>query len=171
LILLHENGSNNPLGLGASKIKFSPYLWFKDIVYWLFMAIVISFFLFYEPDYWGHPDNFNSADPLVTPSSIVPEFYFLPYYAILRAIPNKLGGVVAMVSAIVILLTISRTSTKKPKSSKWKSLQGFLFWSFTANFIFLGWLGNHPASEPYILLAEISTLFYFIYFIQLTLIN
>lgn len=166
-ILLHNHGSTNPTGLssGHNKVRFSPYFWLKDIVGWITLAFILTFFLFYEPDWLGHSDNFNLADPLVTPASIVPEFYFLAYYAILRAIPNKLGGVITMAAAIVILTTLPFTNQSKMRSAKFKPLQALFFWIFTSNFILLSWLGQCPVNPPYIYLAKISTIIYFSYFL------
>jgi ubiquinol-cytochrome c reductase cytochrome b subunit len=169
LILLHDTGSSNPTGLHSShdKIRFHVYFTLKDILGFLAMALAFSYFLFYQPDLMGHPDNFNEANPLVTPPSIVPEWYFLPFYAILRAIPNKLGGVVAMVSAILIWATLPFTTQATIRSSNWKFFTKKLFWCLIACFIFLGFLGQRPAEEPYVTLAQLSTIFYFSYFIIL----
>jgi len=104
LILLHDNGSQNPTGLNSAhdKIRFNIYFVLKDLFGFVLVSLAFIYFVFFEPDVLGHSDNFNVANPLVTPASIVPEFYFLPFYAMLRAIPNKLGGVIVMVSAILI---------------------------------------------------------------------
>jgi len=106
LIALHQNGSNNPEGLpsNSDRIKFHPYFTSKDLVGFFWYALFLSYFIFFDPNYLGHPDNFKPANPLVTPAHIVPEWYFLPFYCILRSIPNKLLGVLAMASALLILL-------------------------------------------------------------------
>lgn len=114
-----------------------------------------------------HPDNYIPGNPLVTPASIVPEFYLLPFYAILRSIPNKLGGVIAMFGSLLILLLLPFITTSRVRSSGFRPIQRYLFWLFVSNFLLLLWLGANPVEEPYITIGQISTIFYFVYFIIL----
>jgi len=129
LVLLHQDGSSNALGIssGQNKIRFAPYFIIKDVLGLIVMAIAFSGFLFFEPDVLNHADAFQEANPLVTPATIVPEFYFLPFYCLLRAIPNKLGGVIVMGAAIVILVSLPATTTGLVKSSKFRPVTAVLF--------------------------------------------
>ena len=125
----------------------------------------------FDPNYLGHPDNSIPANPLVTPASIVPEWYFLPYYCILRSIPNKLLGVLAMFGSLLILIPLSFFNTLNLRSNRYKPLLHLLFWIFVFNFFFLLWLGAKPIAEPYTMLGQISTFLYFSYFIILMLLG
>jgi ubiquinol-cytochrome c reductase cytochrome b subunit len=167
LISLHEHGSNNPLGTTANvdRIPFSPYYIFKDSVGFFLFLLIVSIFIFYAPNYLGHPDNYIPANPLVTPASIVPEWYFLPFYAILRSIPDKLGGVIAMFGAILIILILPIVDTSKIRSNAFKPISKFFFWLFVANFFLLGWIGGNHAEEPFITIGQVCTTFYFAYFL------
>jgi ubiquinol-cytochrome c reductase cytochrome b subunit len=169
LIFLHLHGSNNPLGISSNmdKLPLHPYYSYKDYVGVLIFAIFFSFILFFYPNVLGHPDNYIPANPLVTPEHIVPEWYFLPFYAILRSIPNKLGGVVAMVGAILILLTLPILNISLIRSSYFRPICKILFWLFVANFVLLGWIGGNPVEYPYVLIGQILTITYFVYFIIL----
>lgn len=170
LMALHEHGSTQPQGMKAiDVVRFHPYFTSKDLVTFILFAILLGLFVFYAPNYLGHPDNSIPANPQVTPASIVPEWYFLPFYAILRAIPNKMGGVLAMFSALQILIPISFLGTQNVRSLKFKPFMHFLFWFFVMNFFFQMWQGNKPAYQPYVLLSQISTVFYFSYFFLLIL--
>jgi quinol-cytochrome oxidoreductase complex cytochrome b subunit len=177
LFLLHSVGSNNPTGLSAiddnAKIPFSPYFAVKDVA-GFFTAMFLYFFLvFFEPDLLGHPDNYIQANPLVTPAHIVPEWYFLPFYAVLRAIPDKLGGVIGMVGAIIIVAVMSfsplykvlyeEAYTRRPLTLL--PLCNLLFWLFVADFFLLGWLGGKPAEEPYVFASQLAATFYFSWFV------
>jgi ubiquinol-cytochrome c reductase cytochrome b subunit len=175
LLALHQNiyASNNPDSLTSTsdRVRFHPYYTSKDLVGFFWFLFLLSLFVFYFPNYMGHSDNFIQANPLVTPLSIVPEWYFLPFYAILRAIPNKLLGVIAMFSALLILVPISLLSSVNIRSYRYRPLLHIAFWGFVSNFIFLLWLGGKPINEPYILLGQISTAIYFCYFILLILLG
>lgn len=164
LLTLHQNASNNPDGLESlsERIRFHPYFISKDIVGFFFFFFIFSFMIFYYPHYLGHPDNNIPANPLVTPHSIQPEFYFLPFYAILRAIPNKTLGVLGMFGAILIhlLLPFSKANLR---SNRYKPFLNLLYFFFIFNFLFLMWLGAKPIHQPYILLSQLASLFYFIY--------
>jgi quinol-cytochrome oxidoreductase complex cytochrome b subunit len=169
LSLLHKEGSNNPLGINTNleTIPFYPYFYVKDLLFFFIFLAVFSFFLFFYPNTLGHPDNYIPANPLVTPPHIVPEWYFLPFYAILRSIPDKLGGVAAMGGAIVILLFLPILNTSKIRSSKFRPIFRFLYWFWVADFIILGWIGQKPVESPYIEVGVCATIFYFVFLLIL----
>jgi len=169
LALLHENGSNNPLGVESyvDKIAFYPYFYVKDLLAFFFLIFVFATFVFYFPNLMGHPDNYIPANPMVTPPHIVPEWYFLPFYAILRSIPDKLGGVIAMGGALVILFAIPFINTSEIRSSQFRPLFRKLFWLLVVDFLILGWIGQKPVETPFIEVGQIATLFYFVFFIIL----
>jgi quinol-cytochrome oxidoreductase complex cytochrome b subunit len=164
LAVLHVKGSTAPtqLTLNLDYVKFYPYFVTKDLLGLLVLLIVFGTFVCFFPNKLGHFDNYIRANPLVTPSHIVPEWYFLPFYAILRSIPNKLLGVLAMALSILILLTCSWHVTH---ASRFNVLFKNFFWAFCVNFLFLGWLGAKVVEQPYIILAQLSTIFYFLYFV------
>jgi len=166
LALLHQNGSNNPLGVDSStsKISFYPYFYVKDFFSLICFLLFLSFIVYFYPNSLGHPDNYIPANSLVTPPHIVPEWYFLPYYAILRSIPNKLGGVIAMFGSLLILLTIPYTNFSEIKSSFFRPLYKKLFWFFIINTLILGWIGQNLVEYPYIEIGQISSIFYFFFF-------
>lgn len=164
LALLHEEGSNNPLGTntGTDVIPFYPYYYVKDLLAFFGFVFVFSFFVFYYPNVLGHPDNYIEANPMVTPPHIVPEWYFLPFYAILRSIPDKLGGVLAMVLAILVLLLLPIINTSETRSADFRPLYKFVFYIFMFNFLILGWIGQQPVENPFILVGALCTLVYFV---------
>jgi len=170
LIILHEQGSNNPNGTGndSDKVSFHPYFIVKDLYGFFLLGILFSFFVFFYPNYLGDAENFIASNPLVTPIHIVPEWYFLFAYAILRAIPNKLGGLLALVASLVIVLFLPAFHTSKLKSCTYRPFAKMLFWIFISNFLFLTWLGAKPVEDPYVILSRISSVLYFSYFIILT---
>jgi ubiquinol-cytochrome c reductase cytochrome b subunit len=169
LSLLHSNGSNNPLGINKNvdTVSFYPYFYVKDLFAFLLLIALFSFFVFYYPNFLGHSDNYIPANPLVTPPHIVPEWYFLPFYAILRSIPDKLGGVVAMIAAILILLLLPIINTSEIRSSKFRPIFGVAYWFFAADFLLLGWIGQKPVETPYIEVGMGLTLFYFVFLLVL----
>jgi quinol-cytochrome oxidoreductase complex cytochrome b subunit len=169
LALLHTNGSNNPIGVNSSvdTIPFYPYFYVKDLLAFFVLVLVFSFFVFFYPNTLGHPDNYIPANPLVTPAHIVPEWYFLPFYAILRSIPDKLGGVVAMIGAIVVLAFLPFINTSEIRSTEFRPIYGFFFWFLFADFVLLGWIGQKPVEDPYIATGAFATLFYFVFFLIL----
>ena len=173
VLALHQHGSNNPEGISTNSdnIRFHPYFTSKDFVGFFWMGIIFSIFVFFFPNYLGHPDNYIPANPMVTPPHIQPEWYFLGYYAILRAVPSKLGGVIAMVGAILILLLLPLFTIYNIRSYKYRPVFKVLYWLFAFNFIFLCWLGQKPIADPYILLGQISTILYFGYFVLIIYIN
>jgi ubiquinol-cytochrome c reductase cytochrome b subunit len=167
LALLHQDGSRNPLGVDrrTEKIPFSTYFLVKDVFGWVIFFAIFSFFIYFAPNYLGHPDNYIPANPLVTPAHIVPEWYFLPFYAILRSIPDKLGGVLAMFGAIAILYTIPFTNSSEVQSSSFRPIYRVLFWLFVADFLILLWIGQQIVEEPFVLVGQIATVFYFAFFL------
>lgn len=169
LVALHQHGSNNPSGVEIKTkkdiIPFHPYFTVKDFVGFCFFAVIFSYFLFFYPNSLGHPDNYIPANPLITPAHIVPEWYFLPFYAILRAVPDKLGGVLLMFAAILILFVLPWLDTSKVKSGAYRPLFKKFYWLFIFMVFFLGWLGQKPAEGWYVLASRVATLYYFLYFI------
>jgi len=169
IMALHQHASNNPLGISSNsdRITFHPYFTFKDLVGFVVWMLVLALLVFYAPNMLGHPDNYIGANPLSTPLSIVPEWYLLPFYAILRAIPNKLGGVLAMGGSLLILLILPFVHTSKVKSSTFRPLAKFAFWAFVGNFFLLMVLGGLPIEEPYTSISVFAVIYYFSYFIIL----
>ncbi len=166
VLALHTHGSNNPTGVDPEekdKINFHPYYTIKDLYSFGFYFMLFSYFVFWQPNYLGHPDNYVEANPLVTPTHIVPEWYFLPFYAILRSVPSKLGGALTMFGAIFALFFLPWLDRSKVKScSNRKVYRAFLL-LFIANVLLLGFLGGKPAEEPYITISRLSTLYYFVH--------
>jgi len=169
LSLLHNVGSNNPLGINTNidMVSFYPYFYVKDLLSTLVLIALFSFFVFFYPNALGHADNYIPANPLVTPPHIVPEWYFLPFYAILRSIPDKLGGVAAMIGAILILLLLPLINTSEIRSTKFRPIFGLLYWFLVSDFLLLGWIGQKPVESPFIEIGMGATLFYFIFFLIL----
>jgi len=169
LSLLHNDGSNNPLGINTNvdTTSFYPYFYVKDLLSFLVFLALFSFFVFFYPNVLGHSDNYIPANPLVTPSHIVPEWYFLPFYAILRSIPDKLGGVVAMLAAILVLLLLPILNTSEIRSSKFRPVFGLAYWFLVADFLILGWIGQKPVETPFIEVGQIATIFYFLFLLVL----
>ncbi len=167
LVLLHTTGSSNPLGVWSSRdrIAFTPYYYVKDVFGLVVFALFFGFFVYLSPNLLGHPDNYIEANPLVTPAHIVPEWYFLPFYAILRSIPNKLGGVIAMIAAILILIVISFINCSDIRSSQFRPLYRKFYWLFVIDSIILGWIGQKTPEYPYIQIGQIATVYYFAYFL------
>ncbi len=169
LIGLHENGSNNPLGVDSNidKIPFHPYYSIKDVFGYSLFAIFFSYFIFFDPNVLGHSDNYIPANPLVTPAHIQPEWYFLFAYAILRSIPNKLLGVLALFASLLVLLVIPHIETSTVRSKQFKPISKILFWCFVADFAILTYIGGQVVEEPFVTIGQIASLFYFMYFLIL----
>jgi ubiquinol-cytochrome c reductase cytochrome b subunit len=169
LVALHQTGSNNPSGVPMKSkkdaIPFHPYFTVKDLVGFVAFFLVFGYFLFFYPNSLGHPDNYIPANPMVTPAHIVPEWYFLPFYAILRAVPDKLGGVLMMFGAIVLLFFLPYLDKSPVRSGAYRPLFKKFFYLFIVNFCLLGWLGKSPAEGWYILASRLSTLYYYAYFL------
>jgi ubiquinol-cytochrome c reductase cytochrome b subunit len=169
LIALHVHGSNNPSGVDVKTkkdtIPFHPYYTVKDMVGLGAFLLLFAYFVFYLPNALGHPDNYIPANPMVTPAHIVPEWYFLPFYAILRAIPNKLGGVIAMFGAIMILFALPWLDKVPARSARYRPMFRKVFWVFAADCLLLGYVGGKPPEGIYILLGQCASAFYFIFFL------
>ena len=167
LLFLHQRGSNNPLGINANldKLPFHPYFTVKDTVGFMILIFLLVTLSLTSPYLLGDPDNFIPANPLVTPAHIQPEWYFLFAYAILRSIPNKLGGVIALVSSILILISLPFTFKPKFRGLEFYSIAQPLFWSWVSVFLLLTWIGARPVEEPYIALGQVLTCLYFSYFL------
>ena len=169
LVSLHTVGSNNPAGVEIKTkkdiIPFHPYFTIKDMVGFVSFFLVFGYFLFFYPNALGHPDNYIPANPMVTPAHIVPEWYFLPFYAILRAVPDKLGGVLMMFGAIALLFALPFLDKSKIKSGTYRPIFKKVFFLFIINFVLLGWLGKSPAEGWYVWASRFSTLFYYAYFL------
>nr|YP_010827571.1 cytochrome b [Raptrix fusca]WFD61167.1 cytochrome b [Raptrix fusca] len=166
LLFLHQTGSSNPLGLNSNidKIPFHPYFTFKDIMGFIFLFLIISMLSLKEPYILGDPDNFIPANPLVTPVHIQPEWYFLFAYAILRSIPNKLGGVIALVMSIAILFFLPLYSMNS-RSLQYYPVNQIMFWYMMSIIILLTWIGARPVEDPFIITGQMLTTLYFLYYI------
>ena len=169
LALLHKDGSNNPLGVDTSvdKIPFYPYFFVKDLFAVSVFLFVFGIFVFYFPNAMGHPDNYIPANPLVTPAHIVPEWYFLPFYAILRSIPDKLGGVAAMGGALAVLFLIPFTNTSEIRSTTFRPIFKIFYWLLVADFLILGWIGQKPVKSIFVTVGQVATVYYFFFFLIL----
>jgi quinol-cytochrome oxidoreductase complex cytochrome b subunit len=167
LAALHQDGSNNPLGITSvsDKISFFPYFFIKDTLSFIAFIMFFSFFVYYSPNTLGHPDNYIEANPMVTPEHIVPEWYFLPSYAILRSIPNKLVGVIALFASLLVLLLLPIISTSKVRSSLYRPLHQKFFWFLVADFILLGYIGQSSPETPFLEIGQIASVYYFMYFL------
>ncbi|MDJ1305031.1 MAG: cytochrome b/b6 [Candidatus Midichloria sp.] len=167
LVALHKHGSNNPTGIEVKTehdtIPFHPYYTVKDFFGFGVFFLIFFGFVFFSPNSLGHPDNYIPANPLVTPPHIVPEWYFLPFYAILRSIPDKLGGVIAMFCAIVILFLLPWLDSSKTRSANYRPLFRIFTLIFIVNFIVLGYIGGMPPEEPYISVGQFCTTWYFLH--------
>nr|YP_009236676.1 cytochrome b [Acraea zetes]AMJ17133.1 cytochrome b [Acraea zetes] len=173
LLFLHQTGSNNPLGINSNidKIPFHPYFTFKDLIGFIILIFILTLLTLINPYLLGDPDNFIPANPLVTPIHIQPEWYFLFAYAILRSIPNKLGGVIALVMSILILIILPFTFNKKMQGIQFYPINQILFWNLIVIIILLTWIGARPVEMPYIITGQILTLIYFSYFIINPILN
>nr|AFO85237.1 cytochrome b [Bradypterus caudatus] len=163
LTLLHETGSNNPLGIPSDcdKIPFHPYYTTKDILGFALMLALLAGLALFSPNLLGDPENFTPANPLATPPHIKPEWYFLFAYAILRSIPNKLGGVLALAASILVLFLMPLLHTSKLRSMTFRPLSQILFWALVANVLILTWVGSQPVEHPFIIIGQLASLSYF----------
>jgi ubiquinol-cytochrome c reductase cytochrome b subunit len=171
IVALHTSKSNNPLGIDVTSAKdtipFHPYYTIKDMFGLAVFLVVYMGFVFYAPDFLGHPDNYIPADPLVTPAEIVPEWYLLPFYAILRAVPDKLGGVILMFGSLIILFALPWLDTSKVRSARFRPIYRQLFWIFLADCIVLGWAGAQKPEGAALLIGQLATFYYFFHLLVL----
>jgi len=171
IFLLHNSGSNNPLGANFGSdggMTFSPYYLLKDLNGLVLFLAFFALFLYYAPNVLAHPDNYARANSLVTPTHIVPEWYFLPWYAILRSIPDKYAGVVAMLTAILCLFAIPFIHYPRQRSMRYRLASKIFFWLFVIDCVILGFIGSKPIEYPYLYIGQICTAFYFAYFAIIT---
>ncbi|KAJ3668093.1 hypothetical protein LUZ61_022981 [Rhynchospora tenuis] len=166
LAALHQYGSNNPLGVHSEmdKISFYPYFYVKDLVGWVAFAIFFSIFIFMLLMFLGHPDNYIPANPMSTPPHIVPEWYFLPIYAILRSIPDKAGGVAAIALVFISLLALPFFQNMYVRSSSFRPIYQGIFWLLLADCLLLGWIGCQPVEAPFVTIGQISSVVFFLFF-------
>jgi len=167
---LHIPGNNNPVGIDVKKpskdtVPFHPYIVIKDLFALLVFLTLFAFFVFYAPNLLGHADNYIEANPLVTPNHIVPEWYLLPFYAILRSIPDKLLGVVAMFASIFVLVILPWLDTSKIRSALFRPLYRQFYWILVLDALILGYMGALPPEGIYLLIARVATAYYFIHFL------
>jgi ubiquinol-cytochrome c reductase cytochrome b subunit len=178
LSLLHKDGSNNPTGINTNTdfVSFYPYFYVKDLFAFFILLTVFTFFVIFYPNILGHADNYIPANPMSTPAHIVPEWYFLPFYAILRSIPDKLGGVLCMFGSLFALLALPNilNIVKKDQllsvnilNPEFRPVSRLFFWLFVTDVVLLGWLGGKPVEDPYIGLGLAATIFYFLYLLVL----
>lgn len=166
LVLLHEHGSNNPIAIfSKDKATFTPYFTSKDWLGYVIFFQLLAFFVFFLPDYLGHSDNFILANPLVTPTHIVPEWYFLPFYAILRSVPDKLFGVLLLLASIIVLFIFPLFLQSYVNTGKFRPGYQKMYWLFVFNSFLLGWIGGCVVEPPFYILGQLFTIFYFLFFL------
>ena len=169
LVLLHQYGSGNPLGfyVKSENVPFFPYYYVKDLFGLFVLLLLFSIFVYYFPNTLGHPDNYIKADPMKTPLHIVPEWYFLPFYAILRSIPDKVGGVIAMGGSLIVLFFLPYINTSEVRSTAFRPLYKIAYWLLVVSFLTLGWIGQMPVEYPFVEVGVVAMIYYFSFFIIL----
>jgi len=169
MITLHQHGSSNPNGItgNVDRVTMHPYFIFKDLVTIFVFFWILSIIIFYYPNLLGHSDNYIPANPMSTPASIVPEWYLLPFYAILRSIPNKLWGVIAMFASLFILLIMPLADLSRIRGNQFKPLMKLFFWIFVVNFFILIWIGSQHPEYPFTIIGQFSTALYFLFFLMI----
>jgi ubiquinol-cytochrome c reductase cytochrome b subunit len=171
IVALHRFGSNNPLGIDTKgpqdQLPFHPYYTIKDLFGLSVFLAIFAFMVFFQPNFLGHPDNYIPANPLVTPAHLVPEWYFLPFYAILRAVPDKLGGVLMMFGAIAVLFILPWLDRSPIRSGGFRPIFKIFFWVFVVDCVALTYLGAQPAEGIFVILSRVATAYYFIHFLVL----
>jgi len=167
LLTIHEHGSSNPLGISGNtdRLPFHPYFVFKDLVTIMLFFLILSVFVFFYPNALGHSDNYIPANPMQTPPSIVPEWYLLPFYAILRSIPSKIVGVIAMFGSLLILLAMPILDTSRIRGNQFRPLSRIAFWLFAVDFLILMWIGAMHPEYPYYDIGAYATIYYFVHFL------
>ena len=167
IVSLHAEGSNNPLGIKSygDKVPFYPYFIVKDTFGWLAFFMFFGYFVYFDPNVLGHPDNYIEANPMVTPAHIVPEWYLLPFYAILRSIPDKLGGIIAMGGAILVLFIQPFIHTTTVRSSFFRPIYKKFYWLMVVDTCILGWIGACVPDTPYLEIGQLATVYYFFFFL------
>jgi ubiquinol-cytochrome c reductase cytochrome b subunit len=167
---LHIPGNNNPVGIDIKKpskdtVPFSPYIVVKDLYALIIFLIIFAGIVFFVPNILGHTDNYIKANPMVTPSHIVPEWYLLPFYAILRAVPSKLGGVIVMFASLLVLMFLPWLDTSKIRSAVFKPISKLFFWVLVVDVVVLAYIGANPPEGLYLFVGRIATIYYFLHFI------
>lgn len=169
IVALHQHGSNNPLGIDRKgpqdSLPFHPYYTMKDLFGLGVFALCWGFFVFFAPNFFGEADNYIPANPLVTPAHIVPEWYFLPFYAILRSVPDKLGGVLLMFGAVFVLFVVPWLDKSSVRSAQFRPVYRVFFWVLLINCLVLGWIGGKPVEGIYVLIGRLTTAYYFVHFL------